>query len=75
MNFTFVVAFKVWITRIKRDPKIDFQVTESTKVCSEYFTLEDLISSFFVFMDFPNARKVFTFKEMKTSGRARISSS
>ena len=45
MNFIFVVAFKVWITRIKRDPKKDFKVTESTKVCSEHFTPEDFISS------------------------------
>ena len=45
MNFIFVVAFKVWITRIKRDPKKDFKVTESTKVCSEHFTPDDFISS------------------------------
>ena len=45
MNFIFVVAFKVWITRIKRDPKKDFKVTESTNVCSEHFTPEDFISS------------------------------
>ena len=45
MDFIFVVAFKVWITRIKRDPKKDFKVTGSTKVCSEHFTPEDFISS------------------------------
>ena len=84
MNFIFVVAFEVWITRIintyylnfvffvyscmaeepprgsyaikyviylfiyliiKRDPKKDFKVTESTKVCSEHFTPVDFISS------------------------------
>ena len=87
MNFIFVVAFKVWITQIKRDLKKDFKVTESTKVCSEHLKPEDFISSssqkrklkkgacmsFSVFMVFPNARKVLTFKEIKTSGRARNS--
>ena len=36
---------KVWISRIRRDPKRDFKVTKSTKVCSEHFTPEDFIST------------------------------
>ena len=43
--FFFRCCFKVWISRIRRDPKKDFRVTKSTKVCSEHFTLKDFIST------------------------------
>jgi len=35
--------FKVWISRIKRDPKKDFKVSAYTKVCSEHFRREDFV--------------------------------
>lgn len=36
-------CFKVWISRIKRDPKKDFKVTTHTKVCSEHFQKDDFV--------------------------------
>ena len=58
MYFIFVVAFKVWITRIKRDPKKDFKVTESMKVCSEHFTPEDfMVPVLLCFRGLPKRKK------------------
>ena len=34
---------QIWTSRIKRDPKKDFKITSSTKVCPDHFEDEDFI--------------------------------